>query len=77
MGVPVDDKILVRTHNTAPMKNLNNQERYNNLKNAFKLKDIKKNYNNYGYVQKTIRIKFICNNGFGDILLYYYMHRFR
>ena len=47
MGVPVDDKILVRTHNTAPMKNLNNQERYNNLKNAFKLKDIQKNYNNF------------------------------
>lgn len=35
MGVPVYDKLLVRTKNTKPLKLQNPQERQNNLKKAF------------------------------------------
>ncbi|MCM1083019.1 MAG: ComF family protein [Clostridium sp.] len=35
LGIPVDDKILIRTVNTLPQKRLNNVERENNLKKAF------------------------------------------
>ncbi len=37
-GVPVYDKILVRTKNTLPMKRLNPAERQNNLKKAFNIR---------------------------------------
>lgn len=35
MGIPVREKYLLRTRNTAPMKKLNPKERQNNLKKAF------------------------------------------
>ena len=37
-GVPVYDKILIRTRNTIPLKQLNPQERQNNLKKAFNIR---------------------------------------
>ncbi len=37
-GVPVCDKILIRTQNTVPLKELNPGERQNNLKKAFHIK---------------------------------------
>lgn len=35
LGVPVDEKLVIRVKNTAPMKLLNPAERQNNLKKAF------------------------------------------
>lgn len=46
MKVEVDKDCLIRKHNTTPQKSLDNVERYNNLKNAFGIKDISKNINN-------------------------------
>lgn len=36
-GIEVDSKILIRTRNTQPMKELNDIERSKNLQNAFKI----------------------------------------
>lgn len=35
MQIPVDKELLIRIKKTAPMKELNNQQRLNNLENAF------------------------------------------
>ena len=35
LGVPCEDKLVLRTRNTVPQKQLNVKERENNLKNAF------------------------------------------
>ncbi len=35
--IPVEKRLLLRTRNTKPQKNLSEQERRNNLKNAFKI----------------------------------------
>lgn len=45
LGIPVDDKILVRTANTLPQKKLNGIERENNLKNAFHSQKKRVKYN--------------------------------
>lgn len=37
LGIPVLDGLVQRTRNTIPLKNLNPQQRRNNLKNAFKI----------------------------------------
>lgn len=37
LGLPVDTKTLLRTEDTIPQKKLNNRERKNNLKKAFKI----------------------------------------
>ena len=38
MGIPVDKKVLVRTKHTKAQKQLNDQERMNNLKHAFSVR---------------------------------------
>lgn len=38
LDIPVDNTILVRTRNTRPMKELNDEERVKNLQNAFKIR---------------------------------------
>ena len=45
MQLPVDEKLVKRVRNTAPMKRLNPAERQNNLKKAFKIvrNDVKLN----------------------------------
>lgn len=37
IDIPVDSEILIRTRDTRPQKELNDQERRNNLKNAFQV----------------------------------------
>lgn len=37
IGVPVDTRLVIRTKNTKPQKELNDKERQKNLKNAFKI----------------------------------------
>lgn len=44
-GIPVDGEVLVRSRKTIPMKNLDDQERIENLKNAFHIKDNVVEYN--------------------------------
>lgn len=39
LGISYSDKLVVRTHNTVPMKTLSASERQINLKNAFKVED--------------------------------------
>lgn len=45
LGIPVDDKILIRTVNTLPQKRLNDVERENNLKKAFHSQEKRVKYN--------------------------------
>ncbi|MBQ9887564.1 MAG: ComF family protein [Lachnospiraceae bacterium] len=40
LNIPVNDKILIRNRNTSPQKNLEQTQRINNLKKAFKANDI-------------------------------------
>ena len=40
----MDNKILIRTRNTAPLKELNEKERITNLKSAFQTDEIKLKY---------------------------------
>lgn len=42
--IPMDNKILIRTRNTAPLKELNEKERITNLKSAFQTDEIKLKY---------------------------------
>ena len=39
LGIPVSSNSLLRTRKTSPQKELNDQERKNNLKNAFQVVD--------------------------------------
>ena len=42
--IPMDNKILIRTRNTVPLKELNEKERITNLKSAFQTDEIKLKY---------------------------------
>lgn len=45
LDIPVDSKLLIRTRNTRPMKELNDEERVKNLQNAFKIRSDIVKYN--------------------------------
>lgn len=63
LGIPMLSKLLIRYKKTLPQKGLNDKERFENLRQAFKLSDRKMKNHNWDEIKRIVLIDDIYTTG--------------